>query len=241
MLSKYGVFTLGTIAAALTIGSVTGQAAGVVGPYFTSITFSLDVCGNGGVGGCMPDSSNPTLSDVTILDQAPNEGIAVEYSGPVDGEVSNYKAGGLYPLSWVPAAEFAMAWLNYVPSDGTTPADHLVLFVKHGSIAPGQSWDTLFPDFSETDIIQDLKALEAGDPAASGNPILYNFEYQDLSSSMLFAPDGGAFDAVAFSSSNPIGTGISSTQPSIVPEPSQWVTLLLGMGCLAFRQRRRAS
>jgi hypothetical protein len=242
MWSKKGFLTLAAIAGALTIGSATGQATPITGPpYYTSINVTLDACNNGGAGLCMPpDSTDPTLSDVAILDQAPPFGIAVEYPGAIDGEVSGQVVGGLYPLNWVPTGEFAIGWLDYLPSDGATPSDHVVLFVNQGSIAPGQTWDTLFPDFAESDIIQELQGLAAGDPDASGNPILYDFEYEDLSPSMLFAPGGAAFDAVAFSDSTIVGSGTSTLFPP-VPEPSSWMTLLLGVACLVFLKRRAST
>jgi hypothetical protein len=239
MLSKNDFFTLAAIAGALTIGSATGHSTTITGPpYFTSITITMDACG-GGAGLCMPpDSTDPTLSDVTILDQAPGFGIAVEYTGGIDAELTNQVVGGYYPLSWVPTAEFAIGWLDYLPTDGSTPTDHVVLFVNHGSIAAGQTWSTLFPDFSESDIIAQLKALAAGDPDAGGNPILYEFEYQDVTSSMLFSPNNGNFDAVAFSDGNIVGSGTSTLFPNPAPEPSAWMPLLLGVGCLAFLKRR---
>ena len=248
------------IAAALTMVAGTGQAISIVtGNYYPSITITLDACNvsGGGTAGCMPDSSDPSLTDMALFF---NTSITSggPLTGPVDGE-ANDETVSVGPFSIplvfpsVPTRELVMGILDYLPSDGSTPTDHVVMFVKPGSIATGVTWDSLFNNsgnglglFPEGQILQDLRdAADSSDFSTYINGVndLFSFMNQDLDSSMFYAPDGGTMDALAFSTSTNIASGTSNAQfyPTVTtPEPAGWTLLAFGLGLLVSVRKLRA-
>ena len=260
MLLRSTALSLATVGMALTIGSQTARASAIVtSEYSPSITLNLDACGNSGAGLCMPDLGNPgsfinpTLRDIVLI-QNTSMTTGGSLAGPIDGEATDltltvgpFAIPSVFPS--IPTKELGVGWINYLPSDGDTPTDHVVLFVNTGSIAAGSSWDTLF-NFSESQILQDLKDTEADSLTTTyqnASNDLFFFQVGDLvriSPTLFATPNGGNLDAVAFSDSSLIGAGTTSsvdTPTGATPEPSAWMPLLLSAGCLGFLKLRRRS
>jgi hypothetical protein len=243
---------LATGVAALTMLSAIAEGGSFTGNFYPSITLNLDVCGNSGVGGCAPGGSDPTLWDVALLFTATNVN-AVTTGGVladgIDGEASGLTLstgpfGVPSVFATVPTAELAIGWVDYLPSDGDTPSDHVVVFADAGTISPGTSWDSLFPDFSESDILQDLQdtSSEDFDTYLTGADGLLAFLSEDVSPSIMFAPDGSTVDALAFSDGTLVGGGTTNSfSVSDAPEPRQWMALGAGVGLLVLLKRRRAA
>ncbi len=125
---------------------------------------------------------------------------------------------------------------------------HLVVFTNDSFAAGAQGVDfgTLFPNTNETTLINDLTTNL--DQAAVGDTVynqaindLFTFAAGDAKNAGIGFGSASSFSAVAFSSGQTIGTGLSFTSPA--PEPETWALLMLGIGLIgaAVRARRTAS
>ena len=135
---------------------------------------------------------------------------------------------------------------NYAGGDeGTT--DHLVLALNDtyaGGIL-GFDFATLFPGFSEGDLISALDLLASPDSPDNLDDkelafdLIGNFSDQVRGNGGTFA-SVGTFSLVGFSTGSALGVGESSiTVVGGVPEPATWALLITGFGGAGAMLRRR--
>ncbi|HEY3742963.1 MAG TPA: PEP-CTERM sorting domain-containing protein [Bryobacteraceae bacterium] len=230
--------------------------------YYPSLSVNLDVCNNQGEGGCYPGGNDPTIFDPAIFvaglaapGHFPPDGVFSgesfnfftdgEYSGPVPPTFHGAVVSGFQPTGIMMAGR-----LDYLPSDGDTPTDHVVLWVDSTAASGivGESWDSVFnsdPGFGgydESTILSDLQVVDEQDPDT--DPDYFNSVY-DLDGffqsnlSLLGNADGGSLTAVAFSDGSVVGTAVASVDVvSDTPEPGTLLSLLLGAGAIALFKRK---
>ena len=243
-MSKKQAAVFAIAAACLTFGVPAAQASFILpSGYYPTVNVNLDACGNSGAGGCVPDGSDPGLWNPVIAGIAPfHGGVTFGFNTFLDGEYSGpiptfpFGAG---PFDFQPTGLMMFGWLDYLPSDGQTPSDHVVLFVDSsvGATMTGQTWDSLFNlspgdpgNFTEAEILSDLQNL--GGLNLNGADSVSNlFQFMDYYPNLLAAANGGTVDAIAFSTGTLVGTGTTSYDAvGLAPEPASWMLMLAGIG-----------
>jgi hypothetical protein len=233
----------------LTLGSMPGWAGT---QYFPTVTVSMDACGNRGLGDCTPDHDDPGLNNIMLLFQNPSLFMSTAvYNGTIpsflDAEVTNFTiptTSHSVESDYMPTGEMLMGWLDYLPTDGQSPADHVVLFVNSsiaGTLA-GHSWDSLFNtnpgnfgSYTEAQILFDLQNTD------NSINVIQLIQFMNNNSNLLANPNGGTFDAVAFSTGVNIGSAVGALDTvntgSGAPEPASIISLALGLSGIAFWKR----
>lgn len=157
------------------------------------------------------------------------------YGGP-DITPGSTRFGGTSTSEIVTGAYFFMGVTGAAGS-----ARELVLGVNQ-SLA-GQSFDSLFPSYSEIALIDAIVRLNAGTAPAFGSEFELASGFQSEYASQYAFGLGGTGYLTAFSPGQEFGT-IDTSQttveiPGSVPEPVTWLMLIAGVGMIGAAVRRR--
>ena len=120
---------------------------------------------------------------------------------------------------------------------------HLVLGVGN-AYAPhliGHAFTSVFPTMNEQLVLGSVELVSGNNNYLPAVQTLLDFATQIIGEGATIAPDGGAFTLISFSDGQAIGSGtasIGTVPPSgNVPEPSAWVTMVLGFGVIGLAAR----
>lgn len=239
---------LAVLVFACTAGTIAGHADVM---YWPSYTLNVDACNNNYYGGCAPGENDPAIYNLIAMSANSNLTMeTISYGGLIpsflDAEVQGYQINNAFSIPYQPTGGMLMGLLDYLPSDGADypGEEHVVLFVNPAALTTSfmsSTWDQLFNtnpgnpgSFSEDQIVNDLNNL--GD----FNSLLNLFSFESFNSDLFFAPDGGTFDAVAFSSPTQIGSGSATVAVTgnTTPEPATWILAGGALAVLVWRRKR---
>jgi hypothetical protein len=189
--------------------------------------------------GTIVDSFATVLGNVTGSPSSP----AFTIYGGSDITPGRTLVGGVSTEDYYLDAYFFLGVTEAVPG-AADAARHLVLGANQ-SLA-GQSFESLFPTYSESALIDAIVGLNAGTVPSFGQEyaMVSGFETQ-FAPQYAFSLSGTGY-LTAFSPGQDFGT-ITTTQtvvdvPSGVPEPVTWAMMAIGVGMIgAMRRRSRAT
>ena len=142
------------------------------------------------------------------------------------------------PQGGVIQSVFAAGVIAGLPGDPTGPViDHLVVFGDFTTAEQSMSFASLFPDISESTLINDLLTTPASTPLPG---LDVNAFTKDATADALYGGNGSTFDVLAFSGGTDIGSGtVTLLTPAAVPEPMSMAVFAAGLAGLAAMRRRK--
>jgi hypothetical protein len=206
-------------------GSHKADATPVIPPGFSAAILDANI-----------DAGYNPITRTTIFVRTTNNTGYSRYSTEVPGP--NEFIAVVPPMGGVVQSVFAAGVIAGLPGDPAGPViDHLVVF---GGFTPAElnmSFASLFPNISESTLINDLLTIPANQPfpAVDINPFI-----ADALADGLYGGNGSSFSAVAFSGGTDIGNGtITFLLPTSVPEPMSVCLFAAGLAGVSVVRRRK--
>jgi len=232
----------------------TAEAGVLSGSYFTHYTVDLSV-------------DSDSVNGIVKFESAANSG-QTSWPDFLQGGAGTQKIDQVFP-SFEPLLEGLLLGMSYegtpdIVYEPQSSQSHLVMFMSNeaAALADGQSFESLFAGYMESDIIHALEVVGLIGSAVVGEDE-FNIQYDMLagfanSVRTIFSTNGsingwfsipgtqavdpGQFKVVMFSDGQGIGSGTVTQDnrgPAAVPEPSTFALFGLGGVGLAFSAYRR--
>jgi hypothetical protein len=210
---RAGAVVLGALIASFTVSEV--DATPVIPPGFSAAVFDTNI-----------DSGYNAITNITIFTQTSNNtGFARPFRvSPGPGEF----LAVVPPGGGVVQSAFAAGVIAGLPGDPSgNVINHLVVFGDFTSAELNLDFASLFPDISESTVINDLLNTPPATPLPSSDVKAFT---ADAKADGLYGGNDSSFDAVAFSIGTVIGDGTVTLLPAPTPVPEPFTLSLFAAG-----------